>query len=55
MKKLGTLVSGLMAAGMLALVMVPALPAVPVHGQNANLYGDEWSQTLDNNVRVLRQ
>ena len=31
------------------------LPAVPVHGQNANLYGDEWSQTLDNNVRVLRQ
>lgn len=30
MKKLSTLVSGLMAAGMLALVMVPALPAVPV-------------------------
>jgi hypothetical protein len=30
------------------------LPAVPVHGQNANLYDQEWAKVLDENRRVFR-
>ncbi len=30
------------------------LPAVPVHGQNANLYDQEWAKVLEQNRRVLR-
>jgi metallo-beta-lactamase class B len=30
------------------------LPAVPVHGQNANLYGNEWLETLRLNLDVLQ-
>jgi glyoxylase-like metal-dependent hydrolase (beta-lactamase superfamily II) len=30
------------------------LPAVPVHGQNANLYGDEWETVLRQNRQLTR-
>jgi len=29
------------------------LPAVPVHGQNANLYGDDWADTIAQNGLVV--
>jgi glyoxylase-like metal-dependent hydrolase (beta-lactamase superfamily II) len=30
------------------------LPAVPTHGQNANLYDDQWSREIEENVRIVR-
>jgi glyoxylase-like metal-dependent hydrolase (beta-lactamase superfamily II) len=30
------------------------LPAVPVHGQNANLYDDDWKKVLAKNRQILR-
>jgi glyoxylase-like metal-dependent hydrolase (beta-lactamase superfamily II) len=30
------------------------LPAVPVHGQNANLYDQDWAKVLELNRRVMR-
>jgi glyoxylase-like metal-dependent hydrolase (beta-lactamase superfamily II) len=30
------------------------LPAVPVHGQNANLYDDDWSQVLAENRQAIQ-
>jgi glyoxylase-like metal-dependent hydrolase (beta-lactamase superfamily II) len=30
------------------------LPAVPVHGQNANLYGQDWAKVLTQNRRAFR-
>jgi glyoxylase-like metal-dependent hydrolase (beta-lactamase superfamily II) len=29
------------------------LPALPVHGQNANLYDEEWAEILRRNARVI--
>jgi glyoxylase-like metal-dependent hydrolase (beta-lactamase superfamily II) len=31
------------------------LPAVPIHGQNANVYDDEWSKTLGANRNAFRR
>jgi hypothetical protein len=31
------------------------LPAVPIHGQNANVYDDEWLKTLGANQNVFRR
>lgn len=30
------------------------LPLVPTHGQNANLYGEEWDRIVEDNLGVLR-
>jgi glyoxylase-like metal-dependent hydrolase (beta-lactamase superfamily II) len=30
------------------------LPAIPTHGQNANLYGGQWSREIEENLRVVR-
>jgi hypothetical protein len=29
------------------------LPAVPVHGQNANLYDDDWARVLEQNRQLF--
>ncbi len=30
------------------------LPAIPTHGQNANLYGGQWSREIEENLRVVQ-
>ena len=30
------------------------LPAVPVHGQNANLYDRDWGKVLEQNGRIMQ-
>ncbi len=30
------------------------LPLIPTHGQNANLYGQDWDRTIEENLAVLR-
>jgi hypothetical protein len=31
------------------------LPATPVHGQNANVYGEDWSEVLRQNWMLFSQ